>query len=92
MNQAVHNHLTDESQTRQLDTPPDLMVVDGLVVYPANALDSRLSGDYVPFGSSPTKSLKSREQYIRIQKRKKMARKRGLSQLISRGKEMMTDA
>ena len=31
---------------------------DGPVVYPANALDSRLRGDQVPFGSSPTKSQK----------------------------------
>ena len=32
---------------------------DGPVVYPANAFDSRLRGDWVPLGSSPTKSLKS---------------------------------
>ena len=29
-----------------------------VVVYPANAFDSRLRGDQVPLGSSPTKSQK----------------------------------
>ena len=29
------------------------------MVYPANALDSRLRGDWVPLGSSPIKSQKS---------------------------------
>ena len=32
---------------------------DGPVVYPANTFDSRLRGDQVPLGSSPTKSQKS---------------------------------
>ena len=32
---------------------------DGPVVYPANAFDSCLRGDWVPLGSSPTKSQKS---------------------------------
>ena len=31
---------------------------DGPLVYPANAFDSRLRGDYLPLGSSPTKSQK----------------------------------
>ena len=31
---------------------------DGPVVYPGNAFDSRLRGDLVPLGSSPTKSQK----------------------------------
>ena len=31
---------------------------DGPVVYPANAFDSRLRGDLLPLGSSPTKSQK----------------------------------
>ena len=53
-NQAVTNHLTDECQTRQPDTPPDHPQggpvhphndEDGSVVYPANAFDSRLRGD-----------------------------------------------
>ena len=34
---------------------------DGPVVYPANAFDSRLRGDWVPLGSSPTKSQKKKE-------------------------------
>ena len=54
LNQAVPNHLADESQTRYPDTPPDhpLYPVSGIrylvvypVVYPANAFDSRLQGD-----------------------------------------------
>ena len=32
---------------------------DGPLVYPANAFDSRLGGDWVPLGSSPTKSQKN---------------------------------
>ena len=32
--------------------------IDGLVVYPANTFDSRLRGDWVPLGSSPTKYQK----------------------------------
>ena len=36
-----------------------LRMVDGPVVYLANALDSRPRGDKVPHGSSPTKSLPS---------------------------------
>ena len=36
----------------------------GPVVYPtaANAFDSRLQGDQVPFGSSPTKSQKKKKK------------------------------
>ena len=33
---------------------------DGPLVYPANAFDSRLRGDYLPLGSGPTKSQKKR--------------------------------
>ena len=40
LNQAVPNHLADESQTRYPDTPPD-----GPVGYPDNAFDSCLRGD-----------------------------------------------
>ena len=36
------------------------------MVYPANAFDSRLRGDQVPLGSSPTKSQKKKNLY-RIQ-------------------------
>ena len=103
--EAVPNHLADESQTRQLDTPPDhpqksmadhapslhphcrwsstgsklddrgsagegasLAILlpysfeDGPVVYPANAFDSRLWGDKVPLGSSPTWSQKKKKR------------------------------
>ena len=40
LNQAVPNHLTDESQT-----PPTDASKHGLVVYPADAFVSRLRGD-----------------------------------------------
>ena len=38
---------------------------DGPVVYPANAFHSRLRGDQVPLGSSPTKSQKERLSPVR---------------------------
>ena len=57
LNQAIPNHLADESQTRQPDTlsdhtqdgqvvyPAYVFNSHGPVVYPANAFDSRLRGD-----------------------------------------------
>ena len=48
LNQVVPNHLTEY----------------GPVVYPANAFDSRLRGDQVPLGSSPTKSQKRSIQWL----------------------------
>ena len=43
LNQAVPNHLADESQTRRAGYTTGLQ--DGQVVYTADAYDSRLRGD-----------------------------------------------
>ena len=48
---------------------------DGLVVYPANAFDSRMQGDQVPLGSNPTKS----QLRLFARKRKRKPRKKCLA-------------
>ena len=42
-----------------------LRIEGGPVVYPANAFDSRLRGDWEPLGSSPTKSQKKDLQSLK---------------------------
>ena len=63
LNQAVPDHVADKSQKWIHHFE------DGLVVFPANAFDSRLRGDWVPLGSNPTKSQNKKTEEILVRSR-----------------------